>query len=1721
MANGEAYPCFTLSYNELVRFAEDLAGGRVSRGSKAGISGTDKTGNVTQKKTTGKGTVKAPEQLNRIAKSKRAAASTSTITPKAHTEALTNNRPANIDRSKGADTAVLPAHHGQRGRGHAAQAKKGKMGMRADHSDADNTSDSDSHEGPIEIDSSIYYTTSLHDRERRRTNRKLTSLTNTQHTENDLYHPQDSSRRKRQAHDDSQSMEKSQVRHVQETTDTHMHTTIENVNNTYKPFLALEKSVPNATKLLSRTRRGASTRGRRGTAPRDDRKQHQHVFPTTQTSIPTHMRAAYEGGRRHSKDERADDGRHFSSSRDRRKSQHTIVSGIKDINESDGGSENTSHSESDGGSENTSHSELSEPELDSSSSHNSLSFPRRRAQRTQRNEHKHRDGSGSAEESEAGSNTSCSSSYSESEDMSGSEESGDESDLESFLHATAARDAHPRVLSSTGPMTLPMKNLRGDSGDRVTSLSRVHGAPGLSGKQLFDPNSNKFVEIVPTAVGGALPAPPVMGIVQNALSSHAPTKSSTRDAPQRSSRLGSRKHSNTNSHKQTQISTNDKIEKPKSRVHRTPREKAVSLCKHANRKAQALREAMKTTHSRESKKRLKIARMSGEIGQYYLDAFLTDIKYAHSCDADKKLWREAFYPVVEMYRRFVRQINEVITNRQTTSFYDDDFEAFQNAAQAMVEEVSNELAVFITTSLAFYQGLVDKLQERYHFRLELAEGTDYTFAGYGEPLWLKVCANSDMYEHEHEHEDDDLSGAEKEDISQLGLPARPRAGLSKGAKFAQLTCHHSFVALGDLGRYYQQLHYNEDPDYTECIKHYACARSLCPRNSRPYNQLGVIATYQESLFKATYYFIRSLAVKVPFMTARDTLLNVFEKLRVMVLENAPVVLADKSTDTRQVDKRGKAMSSRSQASASASSEVWMLSTGLVWSEGFGKLCFQPYTGKETTLLEDDNDDNSAIANLDSSLIPNNISAGEQKKLDQDIWALGGVETVCWRFVHHSLYVHATLFTRVGLNTTQHFSTETLKELNILLKTHVMQPWLAPGCLVELMSVLLKHQDDDPVAKSDVLHAIAVNFAAELYIHLSDALARALNDDFLSSLPTVNVSSKAQTHGTNDVPNNDHTHTHSGQAHWRTQVHVNAKPCAHHTISDLPLTEAQYNIIRLVLPALKVFTDWMSSSPELWVSVLGSARALATRPDVVRRFWANVARLGNIASVILEWSSPRNHEQAICEGNVSEDSSANLVASMGMMDLKTKGTSTHGRTPVNRPIQTQAEARIPTHVHMHTQTRALWEDRLLAGLAYLSSVHSRLPFYTDPDCDIQVDENISGIGTVGGDDAECYGVSDGGDDSVNSIDIELRDDLERWHCLARFTKSLALATTACTLTPTQVPEHTHAHIHPPTSTSAVGTCTPILVATATETDTAQDGIFHNLNPYILGDVMSGLLYYDTVTNKYTSDPSPLVLNSKPKRKSVLTHEHIEDNPASLEGDMQKDMPGITNEPDRRIATDSDGLADLLKRKEYLTSILASRARSAEAVRVGLSESAQHSTIRMCVTPEYICFDTNLYIDHLKTVSDMVAGQTFVVLCPLVVVNELRGLAKGEKVKEQATKAITYLEKEFNDRNPWLKAVTAHGTFVNSIRFSNEDNPDGHSNDDLILGACLHVSDEKRRKNGEATRASAVDRLNRHVVLVTDDVNVRVKAKAKMIPTRSFSSFVRLLSMASLAAPPLRH
>ena len=108
------------------------------------------------------------------------------------------------------------------------------------------------------------------------------------------------------------------------------------------------------------------------------------------------------------------------------------------------------------------------------------------------------------------------------------------------------------------------------------------------------------------------------------------------------------------------------------------------------------------------------------------------------------------------------------------------------------------------------------------------------------------------------------------------LESKRKSHLKK-MKLAVMICQKIFLCLGDLARYREST--NESTEFGTARKWYLSAKKVEPRNGRPYNQLALLAVLTKRRLDAVYYYIRSLGAGNPVLTAKESLLALFNDIR--------------------------------------------------------------------------------------------------------------------------------------------------------------------------------------------------------------------------------------------------------------------------------------------------------------------------------------------------------------------------------------------------------------------------------------------------------------------------------------------------------------------------------------------------------------------------------------------------------------------------------------------------------------------------------------------------------------------------------------------------------------------------------------------------------------------------------------------------------------------------
>ncbi|XP_025032077.1 telomerase-binding protein EST1A-like isoform X2 [Python bivittatus] len=213
-----------------------------------------------------------------------------------------------------------------------------------------------------------------------------------------------------------------------------------------------------------------------------------------------------------------------------------------------------------------------------------------------------------------------------------------------------------------------------------------------------------------------------------------------------------------------------------------------------------------------------------------------------------------------------------------------------------------------------------------------------------------------------------------------------------------------------------------------------------------------------------------------------------------------------------------------------------------------------------------------------------------------------------------------------------------------------------------------------------------------------------------------------------------------------------------------------------------------------------------------------------------------------------------------------------------------------------------------------------------------------------------------------------------------------------------------------------------------------------------------------------------------------------------------------------------IRELRAKKQALARKVAEQQRRQDKIQAVLKDQAQVRQMELEIRPVFLVPDTNGFIDHLGSLAKLLDCRQFILVVPLIVINELDGLAKGPEsehrvggytrpLQERARKAVDFLEACFEKRDSYIRALTSRGNELESISFRSEDiSRQQGNNDDLILSCCLHYCNDRAKDFMPAKKDDPI-RLLREVVLLTDDRNLRVKALTRNVPVRDIPTFLR--------------
>lgn len=149
-----------------------------------------------------------------------------------------------------------------------------------------------------------------------------------------------------------------------------------------------------------------------------------------------------------------------------------------------------------------------------------------------------------------------------------------------------------------------------------------------------------------------------------------------------------------------------------------------------------------------------------------------------------------------------------------------------------------------------------------------------------------------------------------------------------------------------------------------------------------------------------------------------------------------------------------------------------------------------------------------------------------------------------------------------------------------------------------------------------------------------------------------------------------------------------------------------------------------------------------------------------------------------------------------------------------------------------------------------------------------------------------------------------------------------------------------------------------------------------------------------------------------------------------------------------SNEDNELNELKEKHRYLKSKMAEQQKQEKKLQT-LVEANTQRQIELEIRPKFIVADTNCFIDHLNLIDRILETNYYILIVPLLVLNELEKLAKylsysnddslehAEYLQRSAKKSIEFLNKKFEKRDKNIKAMTSQGSVLETIQFRTEE------------------------------------------------------------------------------------
>ncbi|VDK68068.1 unnamed protein product [Litomosoides sigmodontis] len=264
---------------------------------------------------------------------------------------------------------------------------------------------------------------------------------------------------------------------------------------------------------------------------------------------------------------------------------------------------------------------------------------------------------------------------------------------------------------------------------------------------------------------------------------------------------------------------------------------------------------------------------SESLSKLYLSIMTRNISYTYTMNLEQHLWKQCFYTSIEALRT---AINSTANSSRV----------FRTGLSKLIQQ-----------GLAFYALLLNKYEVAFGFVID-----DYLY-------WSSNLPSDDF-------------------VGCILTSSMAHEAADHTVKVALLSTQRLAVSVGDLHRYNSMV--SGTKDYSHARLWYQRAAQLAAGNGRSYNQLALLAVYESKWIDVIFYYVRALAARYSFETARQPLFTAFNHVQKKVSEFEIEFNARVGDSASREAETAAARADRPQ-------EIWIAQDGKLSSGDYGNI----------------------------------------------------------------------------------------------------------------------------------------------------------------------------------------------------------------------------------------------------------------------------------------------------------------------------------------------------------------------------------------------------------------------------------------------------------------------------------------------------------------------------------------------------------------------------------------------------------------------------------------------------------------------------------------------------------------------------------------------------------------------------------------------------------------